>query len=57
MTVLICTGFSDEHALILYVYLSNYDGAEESVLTVSSRCNTLQEDADYLQYYISSFSV
>ncbi|KAK2628698.1 hypothetical protein QTJ16_001801 [Diplocarpon rosae] len=27
--------FSDEHALILYVYLSNYDGAEESVLTVS----------------------
>ncbi|KAH6715153.1 cell cycle checkpoint protein-like protein [Leptodontidium sp. MPI-SDFR-AT-0119] len=33
--------FSDEHALILYVYLSNYDGVEESVLT----------------YYISSFSV
>ncbi|PVH79778.1 checkpoint protein hus1-like protein [Cadophora sp. DSE1049] len=33
--------FSDEHALILYVYLSNYDGADESVLT----------------YYISSFSV
>ncbi|CZT05475.1 related to mitotic and DNA damage checkpoint protein hus1 [Rhynchosporium graminicola] len=33
--------FSDEHALILYVYLSNYDGAEESVLT----------------YYISSFSI
>jgi len=25
----------DEHALILYVYLSNYeDGADESVLTV-----------------------
>ncbi|KAI9049568.1 hypothetical protein LZ554_006595 [Drepanopeziza brunnea f. sp. 'monogermtubi'] len=34
--------FSDEHALILYVYLSNYDsGADESVLT----------------YYISSFSI
>ncbi|KAK6584632.1 hypothetical protein PZA11_002856 [Diplocarpon coronariae] len=33
--------FSDEHALILYVYLSNYDGADESVLT----------------YYISSFSL
>lgn len=33
--------FADEHALILYVYLSNYDdGADESVLT----------------YYISSFS-
>jgi len=29
-------GFVDEHALILYVYLSNYeDGADESVLTVS----------------------
>lgn len=29
-------GFADEHALILYVYLSNYDdGADESVLTVS----------------------
>jgi hypothetical protein len=28
-------GFVNEHALILYVYLSNYDdGAEESVLTV-----------------------
>ncbi|KAH8750378.1 cell cycle checkpoint protein-like protein [Hyaloscypha finlandica] len=34
--------FANEHALILYVYLSNYDdGADESVLT----------------YYISSFSV
>ncbi|RDL35297.1 Cell cycle checkpoint protein-like protein [Venustampulla echinocandica] len=33
--------FADEHALILYVYLANYeDGADESVLT----------------YYISSFS-
>jgi HUS1 checkpoint protein len=30
------SGFVDEHALILYVYLSNYeDGADESVLTVS----------------------
>ena len=30
--------FADEHALILYVYLSNYDdGADESVLTVSAR--------------------
>lgn len=28
--------FADKHALILYVYLSNYDGADESVLTVSS---------------------
>jgi HUS1 checkpoint protein len=29
--------FADEHALILYVYLSNYDdGADESVLTVNS---------------------
>ena len=29
------TGFADEHALILYVYLNNYDDeAEESVLTV-----------------------
>lgn len=28
-------GFADEHALILYVYLSNYDGSDtESVLTV-----------------------
>lgn len=31
----IVLGFVDEHALILYVYLSNYDsGADESVLTV-----------------------
>jgi len=30
--------FADQHALILYVYLSNYDdGTEESVLTVSFR--------------------
>jgi HUS1 checkpoint protein len=29
------SGFADEHALILYVYLSNYDdGTDESVLTV-----------------------
>ncbi len=29
------TGFADEHALILYVYLTNYDdGTEDSVLTV-----------------------
>ncbi|KAH8600829.1 checkpoint protein Hus1/Mec3 [Bisporella sp. PMI_857] len=33
--------FSDEHALILYVYLPSYDDADDSVLT----------------YYISSFSV
>jgi hypothetical protein len=34
--LLISVGFADEHALILYVYLSNYDdGADESVLTVS----------------------
>ncbi|RKF79088.1 Checkpoint protein hus1 [Golovinomyces cichoracearum] len=33
--------FADEHALILYVYLSSYDESDESVLT----------------YYISSFSV
>jgi hypothetical protein len=33
--VLIDPGFADEHALILYVYLSNYDdGVDESVLTV-----------------------
>ena len=32
--------FADEHALILYVYLSNYDdGADESVLTVSANGN------------------
>lgn len=31
------SGFANEHALILYVYLSNYDdGVDESVLTVSS---------------------
>jgi HUS1 checkpoint protein len=36
-TSLISIGFADEHALILYVYLSNYDdGADESVLTVST---------------------
>jgi hypothetical protein len=30
-------GFADDHALILYVYLSNYeDGTDDSVLTVSS---------------------
>jgi len=35
-TLLTSVGFVDEHALILYVYLSNYDdGADESVLTVS----------------------
>ena len=29
-------GFADDHALILYVYLSNYeDGTDDSVLTVS----------------------
>ncbi|KAI0998937.1 hypothetical protein K3495_g9259 [Podosphaera aphanis] len=33
--------FAHEHALILYVYLSNYEGVDESVLT----------------YYISSFSI
>ncbi|RKF63704.1 Checkpoint protein hus1 [Erysiphe neolycopersici] len=33
--------FADGHALILYVYLTNYEGADESVLT----------------YYISSFSL
>jgi hypothetical protein len=33
--LLIRLGFADEHALILYVYLSNYDdGTDESVLTV-----------------------
>lgn len=33
--MLIDPGFADEHALILYVYLSNYDdGVDESVLTV-----------------------
>jgi HUS1 checkpoint protein len=32
--------FADEHALILYVYLSNYDdGADESVLTVIAPLN------------------
>ena len=31
-----CEGFCDDHALILYVYLSNDgNGAEDSVLTVS----------------------
>lgn len=51
-------GFVDEHALILYVYLQNYDGADESVLTVS--CSLLIVMAEFLtfyQYYISSFSV
>jgi len=34
--------FADEHALILYVYLANYeDGGEESVLTVSYPIPTL----------------
>ena len=48
--------FADQHALILYVYLSNYDdGAEESVLTVSFVVIKLVE-ANLGQYYISSFS-
>lgn len=34
--LLMKTGFADEHALILYVYLSNYDdGSDDSVLTAS----------------------
>jgi hypothetical protein len=42
------TGFVDEHALILYVYLSNHDdGGDESVLTVSTTYLTLLH-ADYV---------
>ena len=33
--MLTVSGFADEHALILYVYLSNFnDGVDDSVLTV-----------------------
>lgn len=40
-------GFVDEHALILYVYLSNYeDGAEESVLTVSGVSTNATDHSD-----------
>jgi HUS1 checkpoint protein len=50
--------FADQHALILYVYLSNYDdSSEESVLTVSSWTNVGFNEANTKQYYISSFSV
>ena len=39
--------FADEHALILYVYLSNYDdGADESVLTVSPLPSLASEPAN-----------
>lgn len=52
-------GFVDQHALILYVYLTNYEdsGAEESVLTVSV-CPLffLIRRADAGQYYISSYA-
>jgi hypothetical protein len=42
---LIALGFADEHALILYVYLSNYDdGVDDSVLTVRLwRCQSLHQ--------------
>jgi HUS1 checkpoint protein len=41
--MLISIGFANEHALILYVYLSNYDGGgDESVLTVSFFIDVLQ---------------
>jgi HUS1 checkpoint protein len=50
--------FADEHALILYVYLSNYDdGADESVLTVSIFLPCVWNQAYIGQYYISSFSI
>jgi HUS1 checkpoint protein len=52
------TGFADEHALILYVYLQTYDDTEEeSVLTVSIL--PLHPNSMVLitlQYYITSFS-
>jgi hypothetical protein len=36
-------GFADEHALILYVYLANYeDAADESVLTVGHSSGSLE---------------
>lgn len=55
---LIKTGFADEHALILYVYLSNYDdGSDDSVLTASP-LSILPSQLKLIlsQYYISSFS-
>jgi hypothetical protein len=40
-------GFVDEHALILYVYLSNYeDGADDSVLTVGDIYLEIRSMAD-----------
>ena len=43
--------FADEHALILYVYLSNYDdGADESVLTV-------REEAPLIGKYANTCSI
>ena len=54
-------GFCHEHALILYVYLSNDD--VESVLTVcdesSDRCQPYSFTLHlliYVQYYIASYS-
>ena len=57
--LLILVGFADENALILYVYLSNYDdGDDHSVLTVSSlQFETTLTPLTCSQYYISSFSV
>ena len=55
------TGFADENALILYVYLSNYDdGEEHSVLTVSlvlfGRALTLLTSRS-ITYLLSVFDV
>ena len=44
--MLILAGFSNEHALILYVYLPSYDDADESVLTVSFHVYAYQDIAE-----------
>jgi hypothetical protein len=51
-------GFVDDHAMILYVYLDNYDnGGDDSVLTVSSCHSLLREIALTLSSIISRHSV
>lgn len=51
-------GFVDDHALILYVYLTNYDEeGDESVLTVRRTSIRKCPILNPYKYYITSYAV
>jgi hypothetical protein len=61
MVLTVALGFCHEHALILYVYLPNDSGEEESVLTVCAAPATMLylmncAQSNTPQYYVSSYS-